>query len=168
MYAHLIFKTTHLWNNNKKKTLIICQESCFRKCCSTLHFLVSPRVQKWNSHLIRIIFLALKQLLMHTHVRTHKITVCDSQGTSWFRARPGRRVFKAMGTTGHRREDEQSSAEMWRAKVWNQSLNKLSRATGGHKATRPVPLTSPGIQGSASSPLLSRISNSSLCVVHCL
>jgi len=50
---------------------------------------------------------------MHTDTKT----VCDSQGTSWFRVRPGRRAAKAMGTTGHRRGDEQSSTEMWRAKV---------------------------------------------------
>lgn len=51
---------------------------------------------------------------MHVHTNTKK-TVCNSEGTSWFRVRPGRRAHKAMGTAGHRREDEQSSAEMLRA-----------------------------------------------------
>jgi len=50
---------------------------------------------------------------MHVHTNTH--TVCDREGTSWFRVRPGRRAYKAMGTAGHQREDERSSAEMWRA-----------------------------------------------------
>lgn len=55
----------------------------------------------------------------HMHVHTNTKTVRDREGTSWFRVRPGRRVHKAMGTAGHRREDERSSAEMWRAEGWN-------------------------------------------------
>ena len=49
------------------------------------------------------------------HIHTNTKTVFDGKGTSWFRVRPGRRAHKAMGTAGHRREDERSSAEMWRA-----------------------------------------------------
>lgn len=56
-----------------------------------------------------------------THTHAHTKSVCDSEGTSWFRVRPGRRAHKAMGTAGHRREDERSSAEMWRAQGWNWS-----------------------------------------------
>lgn len=50
-----------------------------------------------------------------THTRACIDHVRDSEGTSWFRVRPGRRALKAMGTAGHRREDVPSSAEMRRA-----------------------------------------------------
>lgn len=100
---------------------LIAEEKYGKHCCA-LHFLVLSRDQKRKRRLFRVLLTSaasLQQPCMHTHTRarTHKRkkTVRDSEGTSWFRVRPGRRAHKAMGTAGHRREDERSSAEMWRA-----------------------------------------------------
>lgn len=92
------------------------------------HWSRSP--DKNKSDALHFIFLGIKseshaclESSCHSSACTHTCikTQCDIEGTSSFGVRPGRRAHKAMGTAGHRREDERSSAEMWSTEGWNWS-----------------------------------------------
>lgn len=115
------FITGRLWSSREYRWSHSAEDKQ-GKCCWALHFLVG--IVMWRQRLFRVLLTSAASpatvLSAHTrsHTQTQKLCVI-AKGTSWFRARPGRRAHKAMGTAGHRREDEQSSAEMWRAEGWN-------------------------------------------------